>query len=215
MAAISHLRAQEHPPKPPPSDSWLTKFLKKSQALHTIRQKLHERTRFESHDIDTVERWFVGLRELMDEKKIKKASHIWNFDESGVMVGNPTGEQVIVPIDIKEVHGPSPANRKSVTMIEAICADGRTPPASRDYFTCHSNLCALEKGNLQAVVPDMLAAYYSSFKEGHLQSIVPDASAAYYSSLYSFEGHLRPTVPHQLATCNSSLCSLERVTYSL
>ena len=128
MAAVSHLRAQEHPPKPPPSDSWLTKFLKKNKGLHTIRQKLHERTRLESHDIDTVERWFVELRELMDEKKIKKASQIWNFDESGVMVGNPTGEQVIVPTDIKEVHGPSPANRKIVTMIEAICADGRSPP---------------------------------------------------------------------------------------
>jgi hypothetical protein len=127
MAAVSHLRAQEHPPKPPPSNIWLTKFLKNTKNLHTIRQRLHERTRLESHDIDTLERWFVDLNELMDNKKIKK-SQIWNFDESGLIIGNPTGESVIVPTEIKEVHGPSPANRKSVTILEAICADGRPPP---------------------------------------------------------------------------------------
>jgi hypothetical protein len=128
MAAVSHLRAQEHPPKPPPSKSWLTKFLKNNKDLHTVRQKLHERARLESHDVDTLERWFVQLRELMDLKGIETASQVWNFDESGVIVGNPTGDSVIVPTDIKEVHGPSPANRKSVTIIEAICADGRAPP---------------------------------------------------------------------------------------
>jgi hypothetical protein len=128
IAAVTHLRAQEHPPKPPPSKIWLTKFLKNHKGLHTVRQQLHERARLESHDIDTLERWFVQLREQMDLKGIETASQVWNFDESGVMVGNPTGDFVIVPIDIKEVHGPSPANRKSVTIIEAICSDGRAPP---------------------------------------------------------------------------------------
>jgi hypothetical protein len=73
----------------------------------------------------------VQLRELIDLKGIETASQAWNFDESGVIVENPKGDSVIVPIDIKEVHGPSPANQKSVTIIEAICADGRAllPPA--------------------------------------------------------------------------------------
>jgi hypothetical protein len=64
----------------------------------------------------------------MDLKGIERASQAWNFDESGVIVGNPKGDFVIVPIDIKEVHGPSPANQKSVTIIEAIYADGRALP---------------------------------------------------------------------------------------
>jgi hypothetical protein len=64
----------------------------------------------------------------MDLKGIETASQVWNFDESGIIVGNPTGDSVIVPTDIKEVHGPSPANQKSITIIEAIYADGRAPP---------------------------------------------------------------------------------------
>jgi hypothetical protein len=71
MAAVSYLRAQEHPPKPPPSQSWLTKFLKNTKDLYTVRQHLHERARLESHDIDTLERWFVQLRELMALKGIQ------------------------------------------------------------------------------------------------------------------------------------------------
>jgi hypothetical protein len=38
IVAFVHLRAQEHPPKPPPSKSWLTKFLKNNKDLYTIRQ---------------------------------------------------------------------------------------------------------------------------------------------------------------------------------
>ena len=36
MAAISHLRAQEHPLKPLPSKSWLTKFLRNTKDLYTV-----------------------------------------------------------------------------------------------------------------------------------------------------------------------------------
>jgi hypothetical protein len=64
-------------------------------------------------------------------KGIETASQAWNFDESGVIVENPKGDSVIVPINIKEVHGLRPTSQKSVTIIEAICTDGRDlpPPA--------------------------------------------------------------------------------------
>src|SRR5207237_4034524 len=39
-----------------------------------------------------------------------------------------TGEIVIVPIEVKELYTSSPENRKSMTIIEAICADGSPPP---------------------------------------------------------------------------------------
>jgi hypothetical protein len=38
MAAVSHLRAQEHPLKPLPSKRWLANFLKNTKDLHTVRQ---------------------------------------------------------------------------------------------------------------------------------------------------------------------------------
>ena len=41
-------------------------------------------------------------------------------------MGNTTGDSVIVPIEIKEIHGPSPANRKSVTIGGYMCRRSTT-----------------------------------------------------------------------------------------
>jgi hypothetical protein len=49
------------------------------------------------------------------------------MDESGARVGCPGGEDVVVPIEVKELYTASPKNRKSVTMIETAIADGREP----------------------------------------------------------------------------------------
>ncbi|RPA96091.1 hypothetical protein L873DRAFT_1927354 [Choiromyces venosus 120613-1] len=46
------------------------------------------------------------------------------MDESGIRIGCPTGETVIVPLEVKDLYTTSPANRKSLTIIEAICANG-------------------------------------------------------------------------------------------
>ena len=49
------------------------------------------------------------------------------MDESGVRAGCPGGEHVIVPSDVKEHYTSSPENRKSLSIIETINADGREP----------------------------------------------------------------------------------------
>ena len=46
------------------------------------------------------------------------------MDESGVRVGCPAGEEVVVPINVTDLYAPSPENRKSVTVFETIHADG-------------------------------------------------------------------------------------------
>lgn len=50
-----------------------------------------------------------------------------NIDESGARVGCLRGEHVIVLTEVKELYTSSPENRKSVTIIETIIADGREP----------------------------------------------------------------------------------------
>ena len=40
-------------------------------------------------------------------------------------VGCPGGEHIIVPTEVKEHYTSSPKNRKSLTVIETIIADGR------------------------------------------------------------------------------------------
>jgi hypothetical protein len=49
------------------------------------------------------------------------------MDKLGARVGCPGGENIIVPIKVKELYIASPENRKSVTMVETIHADGRDP----------------------------------------------------------------------------------------
>ncbi|RPA99774.1 hypothetical protein L873DRAFT_1618509, partial [Choiromyces venosus 120613-1] len=53
---------------------------------------------------------------------------IYNMDESGVRIGCPTGEIIIVPTEVKELNTASPENWKSLTIIEAIYVDGTPPP---------------------------------------------------------------------------------------
>jgi hypothetical protein len=49
------------------------------------------------------------------------------MDKSGARVGCPGGEHVIVPSKVKELYTASPENRKSVTVIKTIIANGREP----------------------------------------------------------------------------------------
>jgi hypothetical protein len=49
------------------------------------------------------------------------------MDETGARIGCPSGQHVIVPVEVQELYTSSPENRKSVTIIETIIADGREP----------------------------------------------------------------------------------------
>ena len=42
-------------------------------------------------------------------------------------MGCPSGEHVIVPVDVKELYIVSPKNRKSVTIIKTVITDRREP----------------------------------------------------------------------------------------
>jgi hypothetical protein len=63
----------------------------------------------------------------LEELYIIKGKNVLNMDESGARIGCPTGKHVIVPIEVKKLYTASPENRKSVTIIETIYADGRKP----------------------------------------------------------------------------------------
>ncbi|RPB05435.1 hypothetical protein L873DRAFT_1898661 [Choiromyces venosus 120613-1] len=55
------------------------------------------------------------------------AKYIYNMHESGVRIGCPIGEIVIVLTGVKELYSASSENHRSVTIIEVICTDGRLP----------------------------------------------------------------------------------------
>lgn len=125
-AAICYLRQQEK--LNPPSLVWFRQWLKKHSSLHTIKTKPIAHVRLTTHSEEDLKTFFVEYQNALSKYGIRRAKYIYNMDESGVRVGCPTGEIVIVPTQIKELYTASPENRQSLTVIETICADGSTPP---------------------------------------------------------------------------------------
>jgi hypothetical protein len=50
-----------------------------------------------------VKEWFKKYREVVDKYHVEK-QYIFNFDETGFRVGCPRGEEIYVPLDVKEVR---------------------------------------------------------------------------------------------------------------
>jgi hypothetical protein len=48
------------------------------------------------------------------------------MDETGFRIGIPGGERVMVPKAVKQLYTPSPENRVSITIIEAVSAAGQS-----------------------------------------------------------------------------------------
>ena len=99
LSAVTRLRALEN--KPPPSISWFRKWWK-TQPLHKIKTKPIARVRITAQDQEEVRQWFARYRQVLREYKISRGN-VWNFDETGFRVGCPKGEEIYIPLDVKEV----------------------------------------------------------------------------------------------------------------
>ncbi|OAF63379.1 hypothetical protein VC83_00131 [Pseudogymnoascus destructans] len=93
FAAVYKLRS----PQLPPSQSWLTKFIRNElKEYHFITTKPIAQQRTKAQDEPTVLKWFQEYGWFILERGIKPES-IWNMDETGFRVGILGGERVIVP----------------------------------------------------------------------------------------------------------------------
>lgn len=110
-----------------PEMDWLYRWIRRQPDLHTITTKPIDTHRVDTHTWEDVEGWFVKYQQTLDRYKITRGANIWNMDETGARVGCPTSEKVVVHYSIKSMYNSSPENRKSVTIIEAICTNGDPP----------------------------------------------------------------------------------------
>ncbi|PQM43526.1 hypothetical protein VC83_09653 [Pseudogymnoascus destructans] len=128
FTAIGHLRAAEILPKPAPSWRWFQSFIKSSSILfRVVKTKPIAQVRVTTHDISAVQDWFGVYLAWCTQHNIQPQD-IYNFDETGFRVGVAPGEDVIVPVSITEMYVPMAENRKSITVIESICAVGQVLP---------------------------------------------------------------------------------------
>jgi hypothetical protein len=99
LGAITCLRKLDG--KPRPSDSWFTKWWK-TQPIHKITTKPIARDRISAQDVKEVKEWFKKYKEVVKKYQVQ-SQDIFNFDETGFRVGCPKGEEIFVPLDVKEV----------------------------------------------------------------------------------------------------------------
>ena len=125
-ATICHLRQQEN--RNPQLLRWFQLWLKKNPELHSIKTKHIAQVRVRTHSEEDLKNFFLDYQHTLSKYGIQQAKYVCNMDKSGVRIGCPTGEIVVVPTEVKAIYTASPENRKSLTIIKTICTDGSTPP---------------------------------------------------------------------------------------
>jgi hypothetical protein len=115
--------------KPFPTWRWFQNWLKNTPELHKIKTKPIARQRVDMHTEQDLFDWFENeYRPALEHTGVSSGKYIHNMDEKGARIGCPTGEEVVVPISIKEMYTGVPENRKSLTVIESVSADGQAIP---------------------------------------------------------------------------------------
>jgi hypothetical protein len=129
LGATKHVVCHLRKPQAPPSQSWLTKFIRTElQDFHIIKTKPLAQQWYTAQSEDSVKEWFYNYQQFLFLHNIEPAA-IWNMDETGFQIGIPGGEEVLVPRTVTELYTSSPENRTSITIIEAVSASGKvTPP---------------------------------------------------------------------------------------
>ena len=81
------------------------------------------------HTEQSLREWFESeYKPALEYTGIRTRKRIRNMDEKGARIACPTGEEVVVPVGIKEMYVGVPQNHLSVTVVECISADGKAIP---------------------------------------------------------------------------------------
>ena len=121
------LRVQEK--KSVPTWRWFQTWLKNTPELHTIKTKPISSHRVDIHTEQDLRDWFEKeYKPVLEFTRVRSGKYIHNMDEKGCRLACPAGEDVVVPVGIKEMYVGVPENRLSVTVVESISADGKAIP---------------------------------------------------------------------------------------
>ncbi|KAJ9479276.1 hypothetical protein VN97_g13176, partial [Penicillium thymicola] len=106
---------------------WLPRFLKRNPKYHIRRRRALDVERAKALDKTVVERWFKDYQRVIHEHGICQQD-IYNFDETGFQIGVGRDQFIITRHPKKKLFNGSVTNRESITVLEAVSADGFTCP---------------------------------------------------------------------------------------
>lgn len=130
--AADSILEEDHPrdsPDDPPKtgDHWLKRFLKRHPEYYIRRRKALDVERATALDKSVVQRWFKDYERVIAEHGICQQD-IYNFDETGFQIGVGKDQFIITRHPKKKLFNGSITNRESVTVLEAVSADGFACP---------------------------------------------------------------------------------------
>jgi len=102
-------------------------WLNRNSTIHTSKTKPIAGIRMITHTEDDPKYFFFLYFNTLTKYGIKCTKYIYNMHDLGVIIVCPTWEILIVPTHIHELYTANLKNRQSLTIIETICANGRTP----------------------------------------------------------------------------------------
>ncbi|EKV14739.1 Transposon, putative [Penicillium digitatum Pd1] len=114
-------------PAPQIGAHWLPRFLKRHPEYYVRRRRALDIERATALDKSVVERWFEDYKQVITEHGICQQD-IYNFDETGFQIGVGRDQFIITRHPKKKPCNGSVTNRESVTVLEAVSADGFVCP---------------------------------------------------------------------------------------
>ena len=126
----SHLVRLRKPNYETLSDSWVHAFTHSDEFIDRFKRthsKPLDGKRKTAQDRVNLQKWFRSYKRDIKNWRVNE-DRIYNFDEGGLRVGCMRGEWVYVPRQWKNYYGYSPEDRRSVTVIEGVCANGNCIP---------------------------------------------------------------------------------------
>src|SRR6478609_2794808 len=110
---------------PPVGKRWASNFVKRHKELKTCFHRRYDYQRAKCEDLTVIRNWFRLVQNVIAKYGIQ-LDDIWNFDETGFMMGVISGGIVVTGSERRgRPKSIQPGNREWVTAIQAINAEGR------------------------------------------------------------------------------------------
>jgi hypothetical protein len=107
---------------------WASNFVRRQPELRTRWSRPYDYQRAKCEDPEIIGAWFDLVRNTIAKYGILE-SDIWNFDETGFLMGQISSTLVVTSSESRtKVKKIQPGNREWVTVIQAVRADGEVIP---------------------------------------------------------------------------------------
>src|SRR6187402_939167 len=123
---------------------WAANFVRRQPELQTRFQRKYDYQRAKCEDPDVIRGWFELVKSTIAKYAIQE-SDIYNFDETGFMMGVISTGMVVTSSDgRKQAKKTQPGNREWVTVIQAVNSVGYAVPpflvmAGKNHLECWYN----------------------------------------------------------------------------